>query len=439
MAVTAPPRPPRVRGFDESEQLEALIKEARRRARLRRLRYATCVVLVASAGSAAVLGPGGGGGAGGSAAPEPAAAATHEIKLAGPRLAYVPQGSGVLYVTEPDGSGSRALAACPRTTTKVCVITNPVWSPDGREIAFLRGRPTLSRKHPGALALYVIGLDGRGERRLSECGGLDRACGMRWGSRLSWSRDGSQMAFSRGGTISVIDVESGRVRRLTRCGRGCFDVDPTWSPDQTSIAFTRVMEKEWLGDVHRVSVSRPRLVWLAIYGRNPAWAPDGRTLLVETFEGLVRVAADGSQATVTAPQHVGGAGMSGSLSPDGSRVLYFSPRQYGRFYGSELWTMRSNGTRRMRLYSGPCCPTKPVWSADGTRVAFSTFDLGRSNRGATVWTADGTRAATFDRRRGNRGGTFVVDADGTQLRNLMHQTAELAWQPTPALPEETHR
>jgi Tol biopolymer transport system component len=404
MAVTAPPR---VRGLDESEQLEALIKEARRRARLRRLRYATLGVLVASAGAAAVLGPGGGGGAGGPAAPEPVPADA-EIKLAGPRLAYVPQGAGVLYVTEPDGSGSRALAACPRTTRTVCVITNPVWSPDGRQIAFLRGRRTLSRKHPGDLALYVIGLDGRGERRLAKCGGIDGACGMRWGSRLSWSPDSSQIAFSRGGTISIIDVESARVRRLTRCGRGCRDVDPAWSPDQAAIAFTRVMEKEWTGEIQRVSVSRPRLISLAIYGRNPTWAPDGRTLLVETLEGVWRVVADGSQATLTAAWDAdNGPAVLGSLSRDGSRILYFSMlRRDARTYGPELWTMRPNGTGRKRLYRS-CCQYRAVWSADGRRVAFSTGGSG------------------------NRRGVFVVDADGTHLQTLARLPAELAWQPVP--------
>jgi WD40-like Beta Propeller Repeat len=242
MAVTAPERPRRAPEVENPERLEALIKEARRRARLRRLRYASCVLLAASAGTVAVLSPGGGGGGG--TAPQPApGAAPWEIKLAGPRLAYVPVGGSVLYVTKPDGSGSRVLARCEATGTP-CVITDAVWSSDGRRIAFLRGRPQ-SRKRAGDLALYVIGLDGRGERRIAECGGIDGACGTRWGSRLSWSPDGSQIAVSRDGNISIIDVTSGRVRRLTRCGRGCLDVDPAWSPDQTAIEF-RPWQREGL-------------------------------------------------------------------------------------------------------------------------------------------------------------------------------------------------
>jgi Tol biopolymer transport system component len=417
MAATAPPRPPRVPGFDESEQLEALIKEARRRARLRRVRYATCVLLAASAGTVAVLGPGRGGGVAGTAAPEPSPAdAPWEIKLAGPRLAYVPEPRFALYVTKPDGSGARELTGCEQTT--VCVIKDPVWSPDGRRIAYLRGR--LYRGTGSVLALYVIGVDGRGERRLAECG----ACGMPYGGgRPSWSPDGSQIAFTDGRGLSTVDVESGRVRRLTTCPEpGCMDISPDWSPDHSAIAFTRFTGEALERDrrlqlvhaLYRVSVNGSQLTRLAADGMNPAWAPDGKTILVDTRRGIESVAADGSHTAVIAPGRspAEGPGVP-SWSPDGSRILYFTTPHEKLGYRAEVWTMKPNGTDTTRLYRGSCCIgtwSKPVWSADGTRVALS------ASRGPRyeVWA----------------GGTFVVDSDGTGLRKLTQLPADLAWQPT---------
>jgi Tol biopolymer transport system component len=358
-----------------------------------------------------VLGSGGGGGAVGPAALGPAPAAAWEIKLAGPRLAYVHEHEqGTLYVTKPDGSGARALAKCGQWAA-LCVIKNPVWSPDGRRIAFLRGRSSWPN-HGGDLALYVVGVDGRGMRRLASCGGIDGECGARWGSRLSWSPDGSQIAFTRGGVLSIVDVASARVRQLTKCEQTqCFDFSPAWSPDQTIIAFSRSARKGELA-LHRVSATGSQLSRLAPGGLNPAWAADGETVLVDTPRGIVSVAADGSGTALLEPGLPGNGPGVPSWSPDGSRVLYFWTPREKRGYRPEVWTMKADGSEKRRLYRGPCCVDvwfKPVWSADGSRAAFSAVDY---------------------RYGANVGGTFVVNADGTRLRKLIRPWAELAWQPT---------
>jgi Tol biopolymer transport system component len=415
MAVTAPDRSRRAPEFDDPERLEALIKEARRRARLRRLRYATYMVVAASAGVAAVIGPGGGGGAGSPAAPEPASVVKPwEIKLAGARLAYVPEWSQhQLYVTKPDGSGAKKVAACPQWMA-LCVNSDPVWSPDGNRVAFLRGRST--ENDAGDVELYVVGLDGRAARRLARCRGTGGGCGSWTWSRPSWSGDGSQIAFSHGGVISIVDVESGHLRELTRCPQpDCLDIRPVWSPDQTAIAFIRSVGNTYR--LYRVSVSGAQLNRLAGEGMNPAWAPDGKKILLETRRGIESVAADGSRGTLIVRSSAAEVPGGPSWSPDGSRVLYYSFRREERGYRYELWSIEPNGTAKERVYRGPCCLDflfsgfKPAWSADGRRVAFSAY--GPSHKGPA-------------------GGTFVVAADGTNLRNLTRQWTYFAWQPTPS-------
>lgn len=110
MSVTAPPRPP---DSDDLQALEALIEEARRRARRRRMGYAAISLGIAAAvGTVSLLRVAGDGSA---PMPEPAAARplpAPEIQLEGARLAYVPPPGRGLYVTNADGSGARRIAGC---------------------------------------------------------------------------------------------------------------------------------------------------------------------------------------------------------------------------------------------------------------------------------------------------------------------------------------
>lgn len=404
MPVAAPPAPaqPGVHELEEIERLEALIEEARGRARRRRRWYAAWATLAVGAGTAI--------GAGvvrsaddGAVVASSSNVPLVEIKLAGARLAYVPPPGTTLYVTNPDGSGARRLAACPPSAP--CTIRDPVWSPDGLRVAFLRGRP-VSPNNGGTLALYVIGLDGRGERRLASCG--DSGCGAAEGSRLAWSPDGAEIAFSRGRSIAVVDVASGRLRPLTMCRlKSCTDTGPAWSPDGAAIAFTRN------GALYRVGVFGGRLTFLATEGYNAAWARDGRTILVDTRRGVLSVATDERRATLLVSGIPGNGPGLPRWSPDGSRVLYFWTPRSPRGYRAEVWTMQPDGSGKRRLYRGPCCIGgwfRPAWSPDGSRVVLS--------------------ADHFPANRGSTGGTLVVGADGSGLRNLSRYPTDIDWQPT---------
>jgi TolB protein len=97
----------------------------------------------------------------------------------------------------------------------------PVWSPDGRRIAYLRDKTSaggfITQQH-----VFTIRTDGRGARQLTRGANVD--------SDISWSPDGERIAFTRNsgngewGTIVVVDVRRGGERRL---GSG---FDPAWRP-----------------------------------------------------------------------------------------------------------------------------------------------------------------------------------------------------------------
>ncbi len=83
----------------------------------------------------------------------------------------------------------------------------------------------------GWFDIYVLDSTGR-LRRLTHDEGEE---GRSRRSPLSWSPDGTRIAFDRDGDLFIIDVESGEETRLTRTQGP--EGDPTWSPDGHRIAY----------------------------------------------------------------------------------------------------------------------------------------------------------------------------------------------------------
>jgi Tol biopolymer transport system component len=126
-----------------------------------------------------------------------------------------------LYVMNADGSGQRLLAS------GEAIHAPPSWSPDGRALAFERAyRPnpkTPRLRFMYVTELYVMNVDGGGQRRLT------------YGAQPLWSPDGRSIAFvgRRDGNaeLYVMNADGSEQRRLTRTP-ALAEYAFAWSPRQ---------------------------------------------------------------------------------------------------------------------------------------------------------------------------------------------------------------
>ena len=145
----------------------------------------------------------------------------------------VPRGAGpaYMYVMDDDGRNSKSL-------TNYSWPSWPVWSPDGKQIAFSKGLP------PGPTgrqrkAIVIINTDGSNEHRLTD-DHEDNLNGNRvYETNCDWSPDGQHMVFksARSGRSEIwtINLKTKNLRQLTDTdGLSTF---PSWSPDGKYIAY----------------------------------------------------------------------------------------------------------------------------------------------------------------------------------------------------------
>jgi TolB protein len=309
-------------------------------------------------------------------------------------------------------------------------VQTPVWSPDGRRLAFQQGR--------GAnRVLYVVGSDGRGRQRLlpvaSDAG-------------PAWSPDGRMIAIEgrRGSLhdgIHVVRADGSGRRRLARRGYG-----PAWSPDGTKVAYalTSIHVIDADGTGHR-ALTRPR-------GRSssPVWSPDGRRIAFLRSVGcdfcfhLVVADVFGSHERDLTPDLGRGTERALSVgghawSPDGRRIA-FTTIAYGpggRRPGDLHVVNVDGGGRRRLARQSPVIPSRPSWSPDGRQIAFTSVRDGDREvylvtgdgsalrnltsspaaDGSPSWSPDGRTIAFVSNRRG-RDELLVMNADGTGVRRL---------------------
>jgi len=176
-------------------------------------------------------------------------------------------GNDEIYVVNIDGSGERRLTDHPAHDW------NPTWSPDGMRIVFSSDREAVGENND---QLYVMDFYGSNLTRLTYT--------ERNANAPSWSSDGSRIAFHSWCGLAIINADgSNWVTLMEGYDELCVEL-PTWSPDSHRIAFRSVTPVGGPPQQHDICVLNDDgsgLLKLATFaseewGWYVVWSPDGK-------------------------------------------------------------------------------------------------------------------------------------------------------------------
>jgi Tol biopolymer transport system component/DNA-binding winged helix-turn-helix (wHTH) protein len=301
------------------------------------------------------------------------------------------------------------------------------WSPDGSEMAFVKGT-----------VVYRSRSDGSGAQEVASVPGV--------GSWLRWSPDGSRLrltvfdkATAQSSLWEVALSKRGALRLLPDWNPRGSECCGNWTPDGRFFVFQST--REGRTEIWSLAAGKKQPVQLTsgqINSLAPFVSASGQKLYVIGEQLRGELSHYDSQANQFVPFLSGISAEFVDFSTDRQWITYVS------FPDQTLWRSKIDGSERLQLTSNSVRAVLPRWSPDGKRIAFVDVASGKpgkifliSSDGGTPepllnepqnemdpnWSPDGTSIAfsyfpVFDRTPPNELGVFIVNVNTRSVQKI---------------------
>jgi Tol biopolymer transport system component len=249
-----------------------------------------------------------------------------------------------LFVMRADGTQVH------QVTNNLATDRDPSWSPDHRKIAFVRD--AWSDENPYADCtfcplpwIYVMNADGTGSHRLIR------------GKHPVWSNDGRKVAFDDGYDIFVIPARGGRPRRVSH-NRDWRSLNPSWSPDDRRIVFERALRitiAPSMGGQARYRTPARKGDELGLDSL-PSWSPNGSSIAFDRRDRVCIFSLATTRVRCLGPPEES---WSPKWSPNGERLIFDSYERRRKHRVIVIAGVR--GGERMLRSDAPGDAIQPDW------------------------------------------------------------------------------
>ena len=266
-----------------------------------------------------------------------------------------------IFLMSTLGSDNWRLTTAPANTLEA----SPAFSPDGKQIAFLR----VSTMFTGDI--YVVSTSGGEPRRLTFLNDdVDDPI---------WTSDGRSVIFtvkgpaSGGGSLYSVSSNGGRPERLVIPDSSVSS--PATSRRGDRLAYEKAIFSMTIWKLTIPNSSEPavRLTGSTRTDSDPAFSPDGRQIAFDSTrdgtEAMWLCGGDGVNPIKLTTVHQGG---TPSWAPDGTQIA-FDDRRSGR---SHIYLINVHDASTQQISEGDFDDEVPRWSADGKWIYFASNRTG---------------------------------------------------------------